>query len=96
MCKAWLKIGSDGIVSNEQKGEVFYNRILGEMIKTYKVPDGRTGKAVKTHWNLIRGYVSSYVAILHQVMSVPKSGFSEENYVSCYHYTSFFLHELLF
>ena len=65
MCKAWLKIGSDGIVSNEQKGEVFYNRILGEMIKTYKVPDGRTGKAVKTHWNLIRNSVSSYVATLH-------------------------------
>lgn len=82
LCKAWLKIGTDGIVSNEQKGDDFYIRILAELCRTYKVPEGRTHKAVKTHWNLIRNNVSSYIAILHKVMSIPRSGYSDENYVS--------------
>ncbi|KAL5713919.1 hypothetical protein ACHQM5_015951 [Ranunculus cassubicifolius] len=81
LAKAWLKTTSDGVVSNEQRGMAYYNRIANELKRTYPSSAGRTGKATKTHWLKIQGCLNLFVGCVARIQSNPPiSGFNDALY----------------
>ncbi|KAL5703486.1 hypothetical protein ACHQM5_022026 [Ranunculus cassubicifolius] len=81
LARAWCKTTSDGVVSNEQRGMTYYNRIADELKRTFPSSAGRTGKATKTHWLKIQASLNLFVGCVARIQSAPPiSGYNDTMY----------------
>lgn len=85
LCRAWLDISQDPVVSTNQKAETLYAKIqqkYAEICRENNVatdPDLRGVKSIKSRWCFINKGASKFAGCLSQIKSRQQSGASPED-----------------
>lgn len=80
LCESWLDVSQDPIISVDQKGGTFYDRVFGSFSAICKEkglaidPDIRGPSSLKARWSTIQRSVNKFCGFYAQVRQRKRSG----------------------
>ena len=79
---AWLNIGSDAAVGNQQNRASFWGRVHDLYKQTCVIEKGRTRSSLEHRWTYVQQNVSKFCGCMDQVQRLNRSGGTEQDKVN--------------
>lgn len=85
LCRSWLDVSQDPVVSTNQKSETLYRRIRQKFVEICQETNVaidfelRGEKGLKSRWSVINKGVCKFVGCVTQITSRQQSGFSPQD-----------------